>query len=358
VGPGLDAALDALECSAGTVHVADAAGALRLVASRGLPADTQSRLQSIVMQEQPFARALGTVEAVVIPASALDESSAGAYSALHRSTLMAAPILRGEAAAGAIIVLRDAARPFGPDDVTLLAVIASRIGASLDASRREERIAERAAESERQRLARDLHDSAVQLLHGVALFSETGRRALARGDVAGAEQALVRVSAIGQQALAELRMLVHGMQPLSGGQFSLTEALQQRLDIVERRTGVAAEMRVEGELDVPPASQEQLYRIAQEALNNTLRHSGANEVTVVVRSTADRVEVEVADNGSGFDLAEASSRHGLGLASMRDRAEQIGGHLTISSSPGAGATVVVSLDEPSLGAARGGPTST
>jgi signal transduction histidine kinase len=348
---GLDTALDALGCSAGSVHVVDAAGTLRLVASRALPSDVQSRLQSVGAQEEPFARALHTGDPVVIPGVAIQEASVGAYSLLPRSTLAAVPVRPARAAAGALVVLRDSVRPFGPNDVMLLAVIAAQMAVSLDASRREAQAAARAAANERQRLARDLHDSAVQLLHGVALFSESGRRALAQGDLRGVEQALVRVSAIGQQALAELRMLVHSLQPASGAEFDLIEMLQQRLDIVERRTGVDADMRVEGELNVPPALQEQLYRIAQEALNNTLRHSGASQVAVVVRADATQVEVEVTDNGAGFDLDEAPSQHGLGLASMRARAEQIGGQLSIRSSPGAGATVVVSLDVPRLGAA-------
>jgi signal transduction histidine kinase len=104
---------------------------------------------------------------------------------------------------------------------------------------------------------------------------------------------------------------------------------------------VDARLLVEGEVELPAPVEEALYRIAQEALNNALKHAGAGNVTVCVRSRDGLLELEVLDNGAGFDLSAAGKDGGLGLTSMRERAEKVGGMLDITSAPGEGTRVKV-----------------
>jgi signal transduction histidine kinase len=115
--------------------------------------------------------------------------------------------------------------------------------------------------------------------------------------------------------------------------------LQQRLDAVEKRAGVEAHLFVEETGELPTMVEEGLYRIAQEALNNVLKHAAASVVTVRINSHGDWVELEVRDNGRAFDPANIDHRGGVGLTSMCERAERLGGSFTISSRSGEGTTV-------------------
>ncbi len=145
------------------------------------------------------------------------------------------------------------------------------------------------------------------------------------------------------QALKEMRLLVYELRPLALEVEGLAGAVQQRLDAVERRAGVQTRLLVDNAVDVPAPVQEGLYRIAQEALNNTLKHAAATAVTVRLSMTDGHVELAVVDNGRGFDATATTDHGGLGLVSMRERAERLGGSVTIDSTPGAGTTVHVSL---------------
>jgi signal transduction histidine kinase len=136
-------------------------------------------------------------------------------------------------------------------------------------------------------------------------------------------------------------------------------ALQQRLDAVERRGGVEARLVVgalqgagdarqgEGELELPPAVEEELYRIAEEALNNALKHAEPTSIVVTIRAEGEppdqQVELEVVDDGRGFDPDAASEAGGLGLVSMAQRAEKLRGTLELTSAPGQGTRVSVSV---------------
>jgi len=137
--------------------------------------------------------------------------------------------------------------------------------------------------------------------------------------------------------------LVHELRPPVLEEEGLLGALQQRLDAVERRAGVKVRLLVEGTVELPAPVEEGLYRIAQEALNNALKHAAATLVTVGIRVNREQVELEVADNGVGFDLDAVSHMGGVGLASMRERAAGLGGLLVIVSEPGEGTRVRVSV---------------
>ena len=216
----------------------------------------------------------------------------------------------------------------------------------------EAELAQRAAADavieERNRLARELHDSVTQSLHGSTLMAEAGQRLAAAGDLERAKGYLTRLGEISQQALKEMRLLVYELRPLALAEVSLTEALQQRLDAVERRAGVDVQLLVDDDIDLPDAIEEALYRIAQEALNNALKHSSPTLVEVVIHVTGippeKHVTLEVSDNGIGFDINTLDGQGGIGLASMKERAENLGGNLVVHSSPGEGTQVKATID--------------
>jgi PAS domain S-box-containing protein len=219
------------------------------------------------------------------------------------------------------------------------------IGAMVDISTQMEvkEAAARAAQIERHRLARDLHDAVTQSLYSLSLMAEAARRRALDGDVKATKDYVMRLGELAQQALKEMRLLVYELQPSALEDEGLAGALQGRLDAVERRAGVQARLHVEMEEQLPADVQLQFYRIAEEALNNALKHAGASIVRVRVAAIDGAATLEISDNGKGFDPNPAHSSGGLGLISIRERQEQLGGRLDIETVPGKGTTIRVTV---------------
>jgi PAS domain S-box-containing protein len=199
---------------------------------------------------------------------------------------------------------------------------------------------------ERQRLARDLHDSVSQSLHSLNLFSETLISSLEKGNKERAHQLAERLQESARQALKEARLMLYQLQPSEvEAQVDLVHEIETRLSSVEERSGLRTSLLLEGNAnDCPVIWRENLFRITIEALNNSLKHAQAYNVTVRLRCDADRAEVQIADDGIGFDLNRMHSG-GMGLRNMHERAELLGGTLAIRSTPNEGTRVTVCVEK-------------
>jgi signal transduction histidine kinase len=197
---------------------------------------------------------------------------------------------------------------------------------------------------ERKRLARELHDSVTQSLYSLTLFAEWGQGLVEVGENKLAGERMARMGEVARQALKEMRLLVYELRPTALEQDGLLGVLQHRLAAVEERSGVTARLLAEPLQDVSPAVEEALYHITQEALNNALKHAAANSVTVRVCQDSDGIMLEVIDDGIGFNPEAVRGKGGIGLVSMQERAEQLGGKLDVISAPGAGARVRATLN--------------
>lgn len=217
------------------------------------------------------------------------------------------------------------------------------IGAMVDITRQVEatEAAALAAMDERRRLARDLHDAVTQSLYSLTLLAETARRHARGGDWKAADEYVERLGELTGQSMKELRLLVHELRPSLLEKEGLVGALQARLDAVERHSGIQARLTVNLDRKLPPTTQLQYYRVAEEALNNALKHAAATAVHITIQASDDEVTMEICDNGKGFDPARTGSG-GLGLVSMRERLEKMGGRFELITSPGAGTTLRVS----------------
>jgi PAS domain S-box-containing protein len=204
---------------------------------------------------------------------------------------------------------------------------------------------EAALREERERMARELHDSVTQALYGLTLFADAGSRQAECGNLEQACQYLSRISETSVQALKEMRLLVYQLRPAALDDQGLVGALDYRLSAVERRAGVKAQLVADEDITLPASLAEGLYRIAQEALNNVLKHAHAARVVVELRGRDGMAVLSVTDDGQGFD-PEAVCQGGLGLISMRQRAEQMRGTLTIGSSAAQGTRVAVAVRLP------------
>jgi signal transduction histidine kinase len=227
----------------------------------------------------------------------------------------------------------------------LAAIVSERRRAALELAQSQRREAERGA-LERQRIARDLHDSVSQSLFSTTLHVRTAQRALARAGRDSSGPVGEELSEIGQLtrgALAEMRALIFELRPGALAEEGLVAALTKQASALSARKGSVIEVDGPGErLPLKPEVEEQLYRLGQEALANVVKHARASSATVRIAATDDTVWMEVADDGRGFDPAAVGREH-FGLRSMRGRVADLGGRLEVASTPGRGTVVRVEV---------------
>ena len=225
--------------------------------------------------------------------------------------------------------------PAGPEEVARLHHAFVRMLERLEAERRRASSAALdAQEEERARIARDLHDEVNQSLTGLLLRLEAMREK-APPELAGA---LAEVRTLANQALQELLALARQLRPTALDDLGLKAALAGHVAAVGRQSGIETSFESEGDIaSVPQDVQVVAYRVAQEALSNAVRHSGAAHLNVRLEREDGSVELSVADDGRGFTFDQAS--RGLGLAGMRERALLVNGELQVESRPQVGTRV-------------------
>jgi signal transduction histidine kinase len=219
--------------------------------------------------------------------------------------------------------------------------IANQIAVAIENARLYEQAQNLAALEERHRIARELHDSVTQLLYGICLYSTATSRSLRSSNIVQVEENLGEIKDNALQALQEMRLLILELDSPMLQKSGLVAALQSSLEVIETRTGLETELKIEQVAGLPQVIETELYRIAMEALNNLVRYARAKKVTVELRAYDSRVYMEICDNGIGFDLSQARTNGGMGLHNMEQRVRQIGGRLDIYSSPGSGSRICV-----------------
>jgi signal transduction histidine kinase len=173
------------------------------------------------------------------------------------------------------------------------------------------------------------------------LYAEAGSRALTDGEPEPAASNLREIRDTTQEALGEMRLLLFELRPPLLEEHGLAAALRARLQAVAARSGLVTDFDSEGGERLPPDTEQELYRVAQEALNNVLKHAHAGRISVRLTVGNGQARLEVADDGVGFESNEAVE--GLGLRGMRERVARLGGTLHLASAPGAGTCVHVDV---------------
>ena len=259
---------------------------------------------------------------------------------VFKGDVLAMPIFAKDVFVGLIIMTREN-NSFRKDEITRVELAVQQIGSFVHNDRRRH-LASTIAE--RQRLIRDLHDSVAQRLYGLVMMTEAARLGFSTGSVStNYADFIEQLGFSARQALKEMRLFLYKLQPVDfrGGFVSV---LMRRLDAVEGRGGLDVDLNIDQEIVLPPEDELHLFMIAQEALNNIIKHANANQIQVSYQKVKDQVSLEIRDNGSGFSPGEAS-RSGLGLQSMAERAEILGGTMKISASPGEGTKIVILVPE-------------
>ena len=346
--------VEALRCETGAVLLAeplpepvpsvseeaDQPARLRLAVYCGAGRDTGAALLTLAADSALCNRMLAQHEPLLIPELDLDLQSPPPLRALGARTWLSAAMRAGGQTLGLLALIRPSTPSFNAAEVALLASIANHLGGAIQHDRLRQRAEQAAVVEERQRLARDLHDSIAQSLYSISLFAQAGLDSVHRKALRQCRHYLTRLGETAQQALKEMRLMIFELREPEAGQDDLAGALEKRLDTVERRAGVECELCADDLRPVPVAVQAELYHIAQEALNNMLKHSAATRVTLAIQYRDGALVMRVEDNGQGFDPASIGEG-GLGLANMRERAARLGGQCEIVSAPGQGTTVQV-----------------
>jgi signal transduction histidine kinase len=324
--------LNILGCKVGGIHLAGRGGQqFRLSVHQGMPAGVVELLETMPQAESPWRTVFMRKESLLIPdlstSSLLPEVLCTALPQVY----LGAPIVAKREMLGTVSVFGDSLQLFGVEEIALLETIAGQIGAAIESIRLRLRAEEAAVIEERQKLARDLHDSVTQSLYSLNLLAEGYRRKLPGAEKDEIEEWLADLGNSAHQALKEMRLLLYELRPTSLEQDGLVKALQRRIDAIEKRSGVEASLVVDGEIQSFNRGAEELYRIAQEALNNILKHAGATRVEVRLKAHGSQIEMEIQDNGKGFNPEAIPDPGGMGLTNMQERARKLGGSLIIHS---------------------------
>jgi len=228
---------------------------------------------------------------------------------------------------------------FSQDEIVRLMTISDQIATLIDSDRRRKLAI---VLSEREKLMRDLHDSVSQKLYGLVTLTEAAQAGLEAGSMVDPSQVLTRIGENARQAVKEMRLFLYQMQSIDVESDGLVSVLHHRLAAVEGRADMKARLLADDDISLSKDKEIALYYIAQEALNNILRHARAKSVSVTLKQGRRNVILEILDDGRGFDPKKVDGG-GLGLRNMKERALQVNGKLKIESKPDQGTKIIVNV---------------
>jgi signal transduction histidine kinase len=328
--PGLDGATGAI--FVGTTQESD----LHLQATYALPAERIAAVTSA----RVWQRVYESEETLLIHDMLTDPRTLELFpTPVPYATFIGVRIRGQDGTLGVLGLFGTAPMLFNVEDLGLLEAVSEQLGVAIQNARLRERAEVAIVLEERQRLARDLHDSVTQLLYSQTLFANAASKSLHAGKSAQAADYLQRLSGAAIRALREMRLMIYRLRPTVLAEVGLVGAVRRRLEMVEQRAGVAISFSCDTYPDLDTDLEKSLYHIIEEALNNTLKHADATEVDVELGHKDGDLTISIRDNGRGFNIENVSP--GLGLQSLCERAEGLGGTLAVESSPGQGTLIVV-----------------
>jgi PAS domain S-box-containing protein len=254
---------------------------------------------------------------------------------------LAVPLTLKEGVVGMLSLSYHEPDYYTPRHATLAMAIGNYAAVAIDNIRLYEQAKETArntaALEERQRLARELHDSVSQAIFSISLHARTAHTLLQR-DVTKVSEPVEHILSLSQAAMAEMRALIFELRPESLENEGLVAAITKQVASTRARHGIDVATQLCDEPELPLEIKEAVYRIAQEGLHNTVKHARATRVDMFLRCSDGALELDIRDNGVGFDSSGSFPGH-LGLNSMRERAARVDGTLDIDSAPGSGTNI-------------------
>jgi PAS domain S-box-containing protein len=309
-----------------------------LAVYHGIPVERINKLSSMPESAEIVEQVVEAREPLTIPGG--EQGDLRLSSIFGHRCVLVVPMTFEEKVLGIIYLAREDGAPYSPDEISRLSVVAEEV-ASLIYSDRQRQIA--IALEERQRLVRDLHDSVTQKLYGLVALTEAAQASAEAGTAMQPSEVLARIGENARQALKEMRLFLFEMKPVDVEREGIVAVLHQRLAAVEGRADIKARLIAdEDDINLSLEKQVALYYIAQEALNNVLKHANATSVKVCLGKKRNGYVLEVEDDGCGFK-PEAAERGGMGLRNMKERCAKVGGRLKIASTPKKGTRITVTV---------------
>ncbi len=256
----------------------------------------------------------------------------------HIRSWLGVPLVLKGRFIGLLAIIHNQPRYYTRRHAELAKTVANQAAIAIENARLYEQAQSAAALEERQRLARELHDSVSQALYGIALGARTARTLLDRGDPERVAGPLDYVLSLAEAGLDEMRALIFELRPESLESEGLVAALEKRAAALRARHEIQVRLDLDCEPQAPLRTKETLYRIAQEALHNTVKHARATSAEIMLECDPEWITLEISDDGAGFDPLGSFPGH-LGLKSMRERAARLSGTLEIESNPGKGTRI-------------------
>jgi PAS domain S-box-containing protein len=312
-----------------------------LAAHHGMPLENISHLASSPQVTRIVAEVLKNKEPFFVPDVITEPRLPASMQQSGNKTLLLVPLLTAQQGLGVLGITRLEGPPYGIDEVTRLTVVAEEL-ASLIYSDRQRQIA--IALEERQRLVRDLHDSTTQKLYGLVQLTEAAQASLEAGTVAQSAQVLSRIGENARQALKEMRLFLFEMKPVDIERDGLVSVLHQRLASVEGRADIKTRLLADDKINLPLEKEVALYFIAQEALNNILKHANATSVMIRLKNRKNSCALEIEDDGCGFDPHDFD-KGGMGMHNMNERLAKVSGKLVVKSFPGKGTRITATVSK-------------
>ena len=267
--------------------------------------------------------------------------------AYHRNkepqALLVVPLLVEDMSIGVIDVVNKQ-EGFTDEDIGIMSLFAGQAAIAIENARLRLQSEKLAIMEERQRLARELHDSVTQSLYSVTLYADATRLALLSDNEVEAIENLNELRNMAREAMLDMRLLIFELHPPILEKEGLVAAIKTRLESVEARSGIETEFIVKGDRRLPLSIESEIYRISQEALNNVVRHAKAQYIKINLLITKRRFRMEIFDDGKGFDPILAKQSSGMGLRGINERVQKIHGDLSIDSSSGNGTTIAVEVE--------------
>jgi signal transduction histidine kinase len=236
-------------------------------------------------------------------------------------------------------------RKLSLEEVNMLGIFSTDIAQLIEDARLFEQAKLLVAAEERNRLARELHDSVAQTLYSTSLFINATRLALQGGKNEVVDEYLEELTKLSKEAMSDMRLLIFELRPPILEESGLVTALKSRLESVEAKAGFQADFETQGVLALSPDQEGEMYRIAQEALNNIIKHAEANRVTIRLAREANCIRLTIEDDGIGFDPLAVEHGGGQGFRNMQERAANIGGTCTFHSVPGQGTKIMIEVKQ-------------
>jgi PAS domain S-box-containing protein len=306
-----------------------------------VPLDRDSGYQQVVRRREPviIADIWADTPWMAAVRKAWDDETLSLVA--HTHSWLGVPLISGGELIGVLRVDHIEPDHFTEEHARLAKAFADQAAVAIQNARLYEQTQRVVALEERQRLARELHDSVSQALYGIVLGTKTAR-ALLDSSPAKAVEPLEYALSLAESAFTELRALIYELRPESLEAEGLTAALTKQTDLLRARRGINVRAELCAEPDLPLDRKEAFYRIAQEALNNVAKYAHAQNVMLRLTQSADLVMLEVDDDGMGFDVMAPTPGH-LGLSTMQERAERVRGTFRIESTRGKGTHIEVRI---------------